>query len=96
MRPLDLVRRRRGPRRPSSFPRRAATLVVGGGLVGWSLFNLVEGVIDHHILQLHHVREFVTWHAPWDWAFLVASAVIGAVGLLLLRGRRSAALDDSR
>ncbi|WP_439032454.1 lytic transglycosylase domain-containing protein [Gordonia terrae] len=34
MRPLDVVRRRRGPRRPAHFPRRAATVVAGGVLVG--------------------------------------------------------------
>ena len=27
--------------------------VLGWMLVGWGLFNLVEGVIDHHILQIH-------------------------------------------
>jgi len=32
--PLNLVRRRRGPQRPLHFPRRAATIVVGGALVG--------------------------------------------------------------
>ena len=25
-------------------------------LVGWGLFNLVEGIVDHHILGIHHVR----------------------------------------
>src|SRR5688572_18745348 len=26
-------------------------------LAGWGLFNFVEGVIDHHILHVHHVVE---------------------------------------
>lgn len=26
-------------------------------LAGWGLFNFVEGVIDHYILQVHHVVE---------------------------------------
>ena len=34
MSPLNLVRRRRGPQRPRRFPRRAATIAVGGALVG--------------------------------------------------------------
>lgn len=34
MSPLDLVRWRRGPRRPRRFPRRTATVAVGGALVG--------------------------------------------------------------
>ena len=45
-------------------------------LVGSGLFNLVEGLIDHEILGIHHVRsgpdQFI-----WDMAFL-------AVGLLLV------------
>jgi uncharacterized membrane protein len=26
-------------------------------ILGWGVFNLVEGVIDHQILGIHHVRE---------------------------------------
>lgn len=29
--------------------------LVGSMLFGWGLFNVVEGVIDHHLLGLHHV-----------------------------------------
>ncbi|MET0272100.1 MAG: DUF2243 domain-containing protein, partial [Phenylobacterium sp.] len=31
--------------------------LAGGLLVCWGLFNVVEGVIDHHILGVHHVME---------------------------------------
>ena len=49
-------------------------------LVGWGLFNLVEGVIDHHLLGIHHVRD-VPVHVPlYDWLFLA----IGGVGLIAL------------
>jgi uncharacterized membrane protein len=24
--------------------------------IGWGIFNIVEGIVDHHILQIHHVR----------------------------------------
>ena len=36
---------------------------LGWLLVGWGLFNLVEGIVDHQILTIHHVREGVddTW-----------------------------------
>ena len=47
-------------------------------LAGWGLFNLVEGVIDHHLLQLHHVVD-VPVHIPlYDWVFLA----VGGMGLL--------------
>ncbi|HSJ55754.1 MAG TPA: DUF2243 domain-containing protein [Anaerolineae bacterium] len=26
-------------------------------LLGWGLFNLVEGVVDHHLLAIHYVRQ---------------------------------------
>ncbi len=32
-------------------------LLVGGLLVGWGTFNVVEGLVDHHLLGLHHVKE---------------------------------------
>jgi uncharacterized membrane protein len=55
--------------------------LVGGMSLGWGLFNTVEGVVNHHLLELHHVRpgpdEFV-----YDVGFLawgVAMLVIGAV-----------------
>jgi uncharacterized membrane protein len=49
-------------------------------LLGWGVFNLVEGIIDHHLLQLHHVRDLPV-HAPvYDWLFLI----VGGVGLVLL------------
>ncbi len=53
---------------------------VGQLVMGWGLFNLVEGVIDHHLLQLHHVVD-MPMHVPvYDWVFLG----VGGVGLLVL------------
>ena len=49
-------------------------------ILGWGLFNLAEGVIDHHLLGLHHVRDLPV-HVPlYDWLFLA----IGGVGFILL------------
>ena len=54
-------------------------------LLGWGAFNLVEGIIDHHILEIHHVRD-LPMHVPiYDWLFLG----IGGVGLLLIGWRRA-------
>jgi uncharacterized membrane protein len=57
----------------------------GWMLVGWGLFNLVEGVIDHHVLGIHHVRggPQQLW---WDLGFLALGAVLVAVGWLVRRG----------
>ena len=53
--------------------------LVGYMLAGWGWFNLVEGVIDHHILGLHHVVEALG-ASPWDWAFLASGIVLIVVG----------------
>ncbi|MEV4413846.1 DUF2243 domain-containing protein [Catellatospora sp. NPDC049609] len=53
-------------------------------LVGWGLFNLVEGVIDHHLLGIHHVRAGPA-QLEWDLAFLTLGAVLVVAGWLLQR-----------
>jgi len=61
----------------------------GGGLaLGWGLFNLLEGIIDHQLLQLHHVREYVPDPWPWDLAFLGFGAGLVVLGGLLIRASR--------
>ena len=56
-----------------------AASFTGQLLLGWGAFNLVEGIIDHHLLEIHHVRD-LPMHVPlYDWLFLG----IGGVGLLL-------------
>ena len=49
-------------------------------LLGWGLFNLVEGVVDHHLLSLHHVRDLPVHLPLYDWIFLV----VGGVGFSVL------------
>jgi uncharacterized membrane protein len=53
-------------------------------LVGWGSFNVVEGVVDHHVLGIHHVRTGPDqlW---WDLGFLAAGAALIAAGWLLQR-----------
>jgi uncharacterized membrane protein len=58
--------------------------VVGGALAGWGGFNLVEGIVDHHLLELHHVRPGPDQLA-WDLAFLGWGALMAAAGWWLMR-----------
>lgn len=61
-------------------------------LMGWGLFNLVEGLVDHHVLSLHHVRDLPT-HVPlYDWLFLA----IGGAGLIALGWLLARRADDRR
>lgn len=66
--------------RASRLPERvwSGRLLVGAMVLGWGLFNLTEGVIDHHIVGIHHVVERLGVSA-YDWAFLG----IGGVGFIL-------------
>ena len=59
--------------------------LVGLMLAGWGLFNLVEGLVDHQILGIHHVRSG-SGHVAWDLAFLALGAVLLVGGLALARG----------
>jgi uncharacterized membrane protein len=68
-------------------PRTLAALL----LIGWGLFNVVEGVVDHHLLTLHHVRDDVADPLGWDLAFLAAGSALIAIGLLVARRSRSEA-----
>jgi uncharacterized membrane protein len=60
-------------------------ILAGSMLFGWGLFNLVEGVIDHHILGVHHVFESAGL-SIWDWAFLGSGVLFIAIGWLMIRG----------
>jgi uncharacterized membrane protein len=62
-------------------------------LAGWGIFNLVEGVVDHHILTIHHVRDDVSDPLWWDLGFLAFGALLVAIGLALRRSERTDVID---
>jgi uncharacterized membrane protein len=63
----------------STFPR--TRQFTGMLLLGWGIFNLVEGIINHQLLSLHNVRE-IAGADIYNYTFLA----IGGVGLILLGG----------
>ncbi len=67
-------------------------VLVGALLMGWGLFDLVEGLIDHEILGVHHVRPGPNEFA-YDMGFLAFGALLTVVGWLLVRRGRSAAAE---
>jgi uncharacterized membrane protein len=48
--------------------------------LGWGIFNLIEGIVDHHVLGLHHVRDLPVHVPAYDWLFLL----VGGVGFILV------------
>jgi uncharacterized membrane protein len=79
---LILWRRSRG-----RHLRWSGRLLPGSILIGFGLFNGVEGVISHQLLGLHHVNETVPpelW-IYWDIGFLAWGAAMLVGGWLLVR-----------
>ena len=54
-------------------------------LAGWGIFNVVEGLVDHQLLGIHHVRDDLGAPLSWDIGFLVVSVGLIVAGLALYR-----------
>jgi uncharacterized membrane protein len=68
-----------------------AAMFTGQMLVGWGAFNLVEGLIDHHLLNLHHVRDLPVHVPMYDWLFLATGGLgLIVVGAMMMRPNRAA------
>jgi uncharacterized membrane protein len=61
----------------------SSSTFVGALLLGFGLFNLVEGIVDHQILGIHHVRSGAN-ESIYDFAFLAISAIIIGIGWVVL------------
>ena len=59
--------------------------LLGGMVMGWGLFNVIEGIIDHQILGIHHVAEYTDNKLPADLAFLAFGAALILLGAVLIR-----------
>lgn len=59
-------------------------------LAGWGLFNVVEGLVDHQILGIHHVKAG-EHQGLWDAGFLLFGALLVAGGYMLARRGEEAA-----
>jgi uncharacterized membrane protein len=73
--------------------RWSSKLLAGTVLMGFGIFNLVEGIVDHHVLGIHHVNETVPrdhW-VYWDIGFLLWGAVMLIGGWAIYR----AGLEES-
>jgi uncharacterized membrane protein len=80
-------------RRSNRLGGRALTGLV---LAGWGLFDLVEGLLDHHLLQIHHVRDDVANPLPWDIGFLILGAALLVGGWALYRSAARPTVSAAR
>ena len=58
--------------------------VVGGALIGWGAFHLVDEVLFHVVLDLHHIR-MVDDYLVYDAGFTAIGVALFAGGVLILR-----------
>jgi uncharacterized membrane protein len=59
----------------------------GAVLAGAGVFNVVEGIVDHYLLGIHHVR-FGPGRPVWDAAFLIGGAALALAGAAIARDPR--------
>lgn len=57
-------------------------VLLGAMLAGWGLFDVVEGLIDHQLLGVHHVRPGPHLLA-WDLGYLIFGAALMVIGAAL-------------
>jgi uncharacterized membrane protein len=70
-------------------------LLAGTMLLGWGAFNVVEGVIDHQLLGIHHVNELVppARRVFWDIGFLIWGGVMIVAGWRLRKQQNGPTVD---
>lgn len=71
----------------------SSRLLIGTMLLGFGIFNTVEGIVDHHVLGIHHVNETVPREQWWIWdiGFTLSGIAMIVIGWLIMRsGQREA------
>lgn len=74
---------------------RSKKLFSGGLFLGWGLFNIVEGIIDHHILKLHYVKQISQYPDLWNILFLGISALMLVIGGILVYKREHYSVKEN-
>ena len=61
---------------------------IGAFCIGAGLFNVVEGILSHHVLQIHHVKPGAHQLA-YDLGFIGAGVLAIAIGWFILNSGKS-------
>ncbi len=81
--------------KPGSLPSTKA--FCGYLLLGWGWFNLVEGLVNHELLGLHHLHDLPAYVPAYDWGYLlIGGAGFIAAGILFARKPSPRSLGDRR
>jgi uncharacterized membrane protein len=65
-------------------------VLIGSIFIGFGTFNLIEGIIDHHILKLHHVveRSIYPYQFYYDLAFLFSGIILIGFGYCVMKSNK--------
>ncbi len=67
---------------------RSTSSLIGSFCIGAGLFNIIEGVLSHHVFQIHHVKPGIH-QLGWDLSFIGAGVISVLVGWLILNRYQS-------
>jgi uncharacterized membrane protein len=81
--------------RTSQHLPKSPKFLIGSVLFGFGAFNFIEGLINHQILGIHHVK-YGPHQFAWDMGFLAIGILFVAVGWLVFeRGQRESLLSSN-
>ncbi|WAL61373.1 DUF2243 domain-containing protein [Thermocoleostomius sinensis] len=70
-------------------PSWSGRVLLGAMLIGFGVFNFVEGILDHHLLGIHHLKPGPN-QLLWDLSFLASGVILVLIGLALVQSNRAA------
>jgi uncharacterized membrane protein len=70
----------------------STTVLIGAFCIGAGMFNVTEGILSHHVFEIHHVKPGVHQLA-WDLSFIGAGGLSAIVGWVILNRDRSTQRD---
>jgi uncharacterized membrane protein len=67
---------------------KSTSVFIGAFCIGAGMFNIIEGILSHHLLQIHHVKPGIHQLA-WDLGFIGAGILSAVIGWLILNRDRT-------
>ena len=70
----------------------STTVLIGAFCIGAGMFNIAEGILSHHVFEIHHVKPGAHQLA-WDLSFIGAGVLSAIVGWVILNRDRPTERD---
>lgn len=61
----------------------STSTLIGSFCIGAGSFNIVEGILSHHVFQIHHVKPG-EHQLAWDLSFIAAGIVSAIIGWIII------------